>query len=221
MATGKGKTESAGTGVSASELAERSLLRVVRQTVSNPKAADDDLIVTTVDPNGIAVGGAFTLAVTKLRQPRRLTMTINDDDGGGGLSVSARIVGYRNGVRIVEDITKTATDTNDATATTSAYFEDIESITLTAKTADAGDDVTFGIDGGGFGLAYPIDRLEDILGIWKIDSGTEQAAVAISTTNVDVDNFAIKGQTLAATDVWEIQYRRSAQRDGFGTGGRF
>lgn len=220
MATGKGKTESAGTGVSAGQLAERSQLRVVREVVANPKAADDDLIVTTVDPNGISVGGAFTLAVTKLRQPRRLTMTINDDDSSG-LSVSARIVGYRNGVRIVEDVTATASTTNDTTVTTSAYFEDIESITLTAKTADAGDDVTFGIDGGGFGLAHPIDRLEDVLAIWKIDSGTEQAAVAISTTNVDVDNFAIKGQTLAATDIWEVEYLRSEQPDGFGTGGRY
>lgn len=218
---GKGKTESAGTGISAGQLADHSQLRLVRQIVSNPKAADDDLIVTTVDPSGIAVGGTFTLAVTKLRQPRRITMTINDDDGGGGLSITARVVGYRNGVQVAETLTKTSTDTNDATATSSAYFEDIESITLVAKTADSGDDVTFGIDGGGFGLAHPIDRLEDILGIWKMDSGTEQAAVAISTTNVDVDNFAIIGQTLAATDVWEVQYLRSAQRDGFGNGGRF
>jgi|GEM_PF-4937976 len=217
---GKGKTESAGTGIAASELAERSLMRVVKEVISNPKAADDDLIVTTVDPNGIDVGAAFTLAVSKLRQPRRLTMTINDATAGG-LSVSARIVGYRNGTRIVEDVTATAADTNDTTVTTSAYFEDIESITLTAKAAAAGDDVTFGIDGGGFGLQYPIDRLEDILGIWKCASGTEQAVIAVSTTNVDVDNFAIIGQTLAATDVWEIQYRRGGQRDGFGTGGRY
>jgi hypothetical protein len=218
---GKGKSESAGTGVSAAQLAERSQLRLVRELVANPKAADDDLIVTTVDPNGIAVGGTFTLAVSKLRQPRRVTMTLNDDDGGGGLSITARVVGQRNGVQIAETLTATSTDTNDLTVTSSAYFEDIESITLVAKTADAGDDVTFGIDGGGFGLAHPIDRLEDVLAIWKVDSGTEGAVIAVSTSSVDVDNFAIKGQTLAATNLWEIEYLRSGSRDGFGNGGRF
>ena len=218
---GKGKTESAGTGIAASQLAERSQLRLVREVVANPKAADDDLLVTTVDPNGIAVGGAFTLAVSKLRQPRRITMTINDDDGGGGLSITARIVGYRNGVQIAENITATSVNTNDTVSTTASYFEDIESITLVAKTADAGDDVTFGIDGGGFGLAHPIDRLEDVLAIWKIDSGTEQAVMPPSTINIDVDNFALTDETLAATDIWEIVYLRSEQRDGFGTGGRF
>ena len=218
---GKGKTESAGTGIAASQLAERSQLRLVREVVANPKAADDDLIVTTVDPNGIAVGAAFTLAVSKLRQPRRITMTINDDDGGGGLSITARVVGQRNGVQIAETLTATSTTTNDTTVTSDAYFEDIESITLAAKTADAGDEVTFGIDGGGFGLAHPIDRLEDVLAIWKIDSGTEGAVIAVSTTSIDVDNFALKGQTLAATNIWEIEYLRSGSRDGFGTGGRF
>jgi hypothetical protein len=178
---GVGKTESAGTGIAASQLAERSQLRLVREVVANPKAADDDLIVTTVDPNGIAVGATFTLAVSKLRQPRRITMTINDDDSSG-LSVSARIVGHRNGVRIVEDITATSTTTNDTTSTTVAYFEDITSITLTAKTADAG---------------------------------------AVSSTSIDADNFALIGQTLAATNIWEIEYLRSGSRDGFGTGGRF
>lgn len=220
MATGKGKSESSGVGVDARQLGERSQLRIVRQIVNNPKAADDDLIVTTIDPNGVAVGATFTLAVSKLRQARRLTMTINDDDSAG-LSVSAQIVGYRNGLRIVEDVTATAVSTNDTTVTTVSYFEDIESITLTAKTADAGDDVTFGIDGGGFGLSHPIDRIEDILAIWKVASGTEGAPVAISTSTIDVDNFALIGQTLAATDVWEIEYLRSAQPDGFGTGGRF
>jgi hypothetical protein len=218
---GKGKTESAGTGIAASQLAERSQLRIVREIVANPLAADDDLIVTTVDPNGIAVGGTFTLAVSRLRQPRRLTMTINDDDGGGGLSITARIVGYRNGVQVAETLTATAADTNDLTVTTAAYFEDIESITLAAKTADAGDDVTFGIDGSGFGLAHPIDRLEDVLAIWKIDNGTEGAVMPPSTTNIDVDNFALTDETLAATDIWEIVYLRSGSRDGFGTGGRF
>jgi hypothetical protein len=218
---GKGKTESAGTGIAASQLGERSQLRIVREIVAYPLAADDDLIVTTVDPNGIAVGAAFTLAVGKLRQPRRLTMTINDDDAGGGLSITARIVGYRNGVQVSENITATSVNTNDTTSTTVNYYEDIESITLVAKTADAGDDVTFGIDGGGFGLAHPIDRLEDVLAIWKIAAGTEGAVIIVQTANIDVDNFALKGQTLAATDIWEIEYLRSEQRDGFGTGGRF
>ena len=218
---GKGKTESAGTGIAASQLADRSQLRVVREVIANPKAAVTNLIVTSVDPSGLAVGAAFTVAVSKLRQPRRVTMTVNDDDGGGGLSVTARVVGYRNGILVKETLTKTATDTNDATATSVNYYEDIESITLTAKTADAGDAVFFGIDGGGFGLSHPIDRVEDVLAIWKIDSGTEGAVIAVSTTSVDVDNFAIQGQTLAATNIWEIEYLRSGARDGFGTGGRF
>jgi len=218
---GKGKSESAGTGISAAQLADRSQLRLVREVIAYPKAVDDDLLVTTVDPNGIAVGGTFTLAVSKLRQPRKVTMTINDDDGGGGLSLTVRLVGTRNGLQVSENLTKTAADTNDAVATSVNYYEDITSITLLAKTADAGDEVTFGITGGEFGLAHPIDRLEDVLAIWKIDSGTESAVIAVSTTTVDVDNFAIKGQTVAATNIWEIEYLRSGSRDGFGTGGRF
>jgi hypothetical protein len=212
---------SSGVGVDATALAERSLMRLERFNVVKPRAVNDALIVASVDPNGIAVGGAFTIAyVGKLRQARRITMTINDDDAGGGLLVTAIVTGHRFGVKIVEELTATSTDTNDLVATSVKYFDQVESITLKAKTADAGDDVTFGISGAGFGLPYPIDKVADVLMIARNNAGTE-GQIAVSASSVNVDESAIIGLTLAAADDYEVEFLRSRFNDGFGTKGVF
>jgi len=212
---------SSGVGVDATALAERSLMRLERFNVVKPRAADDDLLVTTVDPNGIAVGGSFTLAYTgKLRQARQVTMTINDDDVGGGLSVTAIVTGHRFGVKIVEELTATSANTNDLVATSVKYFDQVESIVLKAKTADAGDEVTFGISGAGFGLSYPIDKVADVLMIAWVDSGVDKQ-IAVDATSVNVDESAIIGLTIVAADDFEVEFIRSRFNDGFGTRGVF
>ena len=218
---GNNASQSSGTGVDATSLADRSLMRVERFNVVKPRAASLVLLVTGVDPNGIAVGGSFTLAYNgKLRQARRITMTINDDDGGGGLSVRAVVTGHRFGVKIVEELTATSADTNDTVATSVKYFDEVTSIVLKSKTADASDDVTFGISGAGFGLPYPIDAVTDVLMIARNNAGTE-AQIAVSSTSVDVTNSAIIGLTLAAADDYEVEFKRSNSRDGFKTNGVF
>ena len=218
---GNNASQSSGTGIDARRLADRSLLRVERFNVVKPRAVNDALLVASVDPNGVAVGASFTLAYTgKLRQARRITMTVNDDDGGGGLSVRAIVTGHRFGVRIVEELTATSVDTNDTVATSVKYFDEVTSIVLKSKTADASDDVTFGISGAGFGLPYPIDAVTDVLMIARNNAGTE-GQIAVSSTSVDVTNSAIIGLTLAAADDYEVEFKRSNSRDGFKTNGVF
>ena len=212
---------SSGVGVDATALAERSLMRLERFNVVKPRAASLVLLVTGVDPNGIAVGGSFTLAYSgKLRQARRITMTVNDDDAGGGLLVTAIVTGHRFGVKIVEELTATSTDTNDLTVTSTRFFDQVESITLKAKTADAGDNVSFGISGVSFGLPYPIDKVADVLMIARNNAGTE-GQIAVSASSVNVDEAAIIGLTLAAADDYEVEFLRSRFNDGFGTKGVF
>jgi hypothetical protein len=212
---------SSGVGNDATALAERSLQRLERFNVVKPRAASLVLLVTGVDPNGIAVGGSFTLAYNgKLRQARRVTMTINDDDAGGGLSVTAIIVGNRFGVRVVEELTATSADTNNLTVTSVRYFDQVESVTLKAKTADAGDSVSFGISDAGFGLPYPIDKVADVLMIARNNAGTE-GQIAVSASSVNVDEAAIIGLTLVAADDYEVEFIRSRFNDGFGTRGVF
>ena len=209
---------SSGVGNDATALAERSLQRLERFNVVKPRAASLVLLVTGVDPNGIAVGGSFTLAYNgKLRQARRVTMTINDDDAGGGLSVTAIIVGNRFGVRVVEELTATSAD---LTVTSVRYFDQVESVTLKAKTADAGDSVSFGISADGFGLPYPIDKVADVLMIARNNAGTE-GQIVVSASSVNVDEAAIIGLTLVAADDYEVEFIRSRFNDGFGTRGVF
>jgi hypothetical protein len=212
-----------GPGPTLPQLAKDSLLRSRRDFYFAPLAADDDLLVTTVDPSGIAVGGTLTLATPAsgllLRRARRLTMTLNDDDAGGGLTVTVLIKGARWGLYQQEYLTVTCADTNDTTGTTVNYYDELTSVEVVAKTADSGDDLTMGIDGTSFGLDYPIDAVEDVQSIINTSSDTEAAATAISSTTVDATYSAIKGITLAATDRWEVRYLTSLKKDGSGTTG--
>lgn len=210
-------------GIGQAQIAKDSLLRSVDDFYFAPIAATTNYLVTTVDPSGVSVGSAFTLTTAAgkmLRRARQVTMTINDDDAGGGLNVRALIVGHRWGNDQREYLDATSTDTNNTTVTSLMYYDQITSITLVAKTADSGDDVIFGIGGGAFGLRFPIDQVEDVQSIINVSTNTEAAAVAVSSTTVDTTYHAVKGLgTLADTDRWEIRYLRSCTKDGSGTQG--
>jgi hypothetical protein len=212
-----------GRGTTLKDIANRSFLRLRSFDFIHPKAADDDLIVTTVDPSSKAVGSTFTLAVSKLKYGRKVTMTLNDDDGGGGLSLTVLLEGLRWGMKVSETLTATSTDTNDITVTSTNVYDEITRIQVTAVTADSGDDVTFGVDGTTLGLPFPVDRLEDVFQITESDNGTEQATTAISSTSFSVAQSAIIGLTIAATDVWHFEGLISDRdgSDGIGTLGRF
>lgn len=225
---------SATAGLSLNQVSRDSLLRTRRDFFFAPTAAGDALLVASVDPNGVAVGANFTIltlsSALMLRRARRVTMTINDDDAGGGLSVTARITGQRWGQHVSEILTATSTDTNDLEALSVNVYDEVTEIKLLAKTADAGDDVTFGLDGTSFGLDFPIDNLADVQLLINTSTNTEAAATAVSTTTVQVGaatggtyfgGHYIKGITLAATDRWEVRYLASVQNDGTGAQGTF
>ncbi len=211
-----------GIGLTLPKVADRSFLRMREVYFIHPKAADDDLIVTTVDPSSKAVGSTLTLAVSKLKYGRKVTMTLNDDDGGGGLTVTVLIVGLRFGKKVSESLTVTCTTTNDTVGTTTHVYDEIVSITVTANTSDSGDDLTVGIDDT-LGLPFPVSGLEDVFAIVEDDNGTEQATLAISATTFSVSESAILAQTLAATDIWMVRCLMSnkAGDDGIGTLGSF
>lgn len=225
---------SATAGLSLPQVSKDSLLRVRRDFFFAPTAASDAVLVASVDPNGIAVGDNLTLLTLSnalmLRRARRVTMTLNDDDAGGGLTVTVRITGQRWGQHVSEILTVTCTDTNDTVGTSVNVYDEITEVKLLAKTADAGDDLTMGLDGTSFGLDFPIDNLADVQLLINTSTNTEAAATAVSTTTVQVGaptggsyhgGHYIKGITLAATDRWEVRYLASVQNDGTGAQGTF
>ena len=217
-----GASSSSGVGIDAAALGPQSLMRLERFSVVKPRAANTSLIVASVDPSGVAAGASLTLAyVGKLRNARRITLSVDDDDGGGGLSVTVVVTGMRFGVRIVEEITSTATSGTINTVSGVKYFDQVTGVVLKSKTAaDSGDAILVGISGAGFGLPYPIDRVEDVLMIARNNAGTE-GQIAVSSSSVDVTNSAIIGLTLAAADDYEVEFLRSRHTDGFGRTGVF
>lgn len=212
-----------GPGPTLPQVAKDSLLRSHEDFYFAPIAATLNYLVTTVDPSGLTVGAPLTIVTAgnglMFRKARRVTMTLNDDDAGGGLSVTVLIIGQRWGLQIQEYLTVTCTDTNDTTGTTSNFFDEVLSITPTAITADSGDDLRVGISGTSFGLQFPIDSVADVQSIINVSTNTEAAATAISSTTVDATYSGIQGITLAATDRWTVRYLSSLQKDGSGTSG--
>lgn len=218
-------------GMNLTQLAVESLLRSQRDFFFAPTAAGDALLVASVDPSTLTVGDNFTILTLGnaklLRRARRVTMTINDDDAGGGLVVTARITGARWGLPVSEILTATSTNTNDLEALSKNVYDEITEIKLLNKTADTGDDVTFGLDGTSFGLDKPIDAITDVQLLINTSTNTEAAATAVSSTTVVVvatggtvaGGSYIKGITLAATDRWEVRYLASRRFDGMGATG--
>lgn len=219
-------------GIDQKQLGKDSLLRSKLDFIFAPLAADLDYVVDNVDPSTLTVGTDLTLLTAasglQFRFPRRITMTLNDDDSGGGLSVTVRIQGQRWGMPIDEIMTVTCTDTNDTTGTTANCFDQVLSVTPLAITADTGDDLQLGIDGTSIGLQFPIDNITDVQSIINVSTNTEQAAVAISSSSVVAGTPSggvyaggsyIKGLTLATTDRWTIRYLTSISHDLSGSVG--
>lgn len=212
-----------GPGPTLPQLAKDSLLRSKRDFYFAPIAATTNYVVTTVDPSTLTVGTALTLttaAGTMFRRARRVTLTLDDDDSGGGMTVNVLIIGQRWGMQIQEYLSVTTVSGTAITGTSTLYYDQVLSITPVQITgADTGDDLVMGIDGTSFGLDLPIDSTADVQVIINTSTNTEAAATAVSSTTVNADQSAIRGITLAATDRWEVRYVSSLQRDGSGTSG--
>lgn len=188
-----------------------SFLRRVRQHVFAPEAANTSKVVASVDPSTLTVGTAMTLQTAvsgkKLRFARFVTLSVDDDDGGGGLSVTVQVTGVRFGQTVTESLTATAVSGTIVTVTGAQMFEQILSVVpRVISNADAGDAVLVGIDGTALGLDCPIKELNDVLSIINVSTNTEAAPVAVSTSSVNVAQSAIIGLTLATTDRYDFDY---------------
>lgn len=209
-----------------------SLLRYRRDYFFGPIAATTNKIVTTVDPSTLSVGGNLTLVTYASgllqRRARRITMTLTDDDVGGGLTVTLRITGQRWGNNVSEILTVTCVDNVATTGTSVNVYDEVTELKVLAVTADSGDDLIVGIDGTSFGLDFPIDNVADVNSIVNVSTNTEAAQVAISSTVVQAGaptggsvwgGSYIKGITLATTDRWEVRYLASRKVDYSGVVG--
>lgn len=220
-------------GIGLSQLGKDSLLRCKEDFYFAPIAATTNYLVTTVDPSTLTVGTALTLttAATGLmfRKARRVTLTLDDDDSGGGMTVTVRISGQRWGQPIFELLTVTTVSGTAITGTSANCYDEVLSIIPQVITgADSGDDLVMGIDGTSFGLQFPIDNIADVQSIINVSTNTEAAATAISSTTVQAGapsggvyagGSYIKGITLATTDRWTVRYLMTQQHDLSGVTG--
>lgn len=191
-------------------------------TMQNPRALDVDYFVASVDPSVVSVDTALTILTRAASQKvvmygRLPTITATDaSGGGGGLSLTVRIVGLRFGEATSEDITVTCTDGNATTATGSIMIDAITSATLISKTnAATGDALSVGIDGTSLGLPFRILDVDQVKAIVNVANGVEADPTAISSTTVSVSNSAIKGLTVAATDSYRVLVAVGPEGDGY------
>lgn len=212
--------------INLNQVDERSVLRLVREVIPNPRAATANFFVASVDPFALSVGQSLTLQSAAsglmLRCARRATLVLTDaSGGGGGLSVTVEFFGHRFGKPISERVTTTCTSGAATTNTSTLVFDQITGVVVrTIVGAASGDALTCGISGDGLGLAYPIDRVNDVLSIVKLVSGTEQAPTAISASSVDVANSAFNhgGTITPANDIFVVTYLKSIKFDTPGLG---
>lgn len=205
---------------------EDSHLRTETEVIANPRATTANFVVASVDPSGLSVGQTLTLASTAsgvaFRVGRKVTLVLTDlSGGGGGLSVTVQVNGHRFGKPISENVTTTCTSGAPTTNTTASVFDQVTSVVVRdITTAAAGDALTVGIDGTTLGLSKPIDKVNDVLGLFKLVSGVEQAPIAISASTVDVANSAIVpgGTITAANDIFVVRYRAALNKDEPGAG---
>lgn len=220
-------------GIGLTQLAKDSLMREREDLLFAPIAATTNYLVTTVDPSTLTVGTPLTIVTAgnglMFRVARRVTMTLDDDDSGGGMTVTVKITGQRWGIQIDELLTVTTVSGTAITGTSVNVFDEVLSITPQVITgADSGDDLVCGIDGTSFGLRRPIDAIADVQSIINVSTNTEAAATAISSTTVVAGAATngtiqggsyIKGITLATTDRWTVRYLMSQKVDLSGTTG--
>ena len=199
-------------GMDLNQLGNKSLLRLVEELFVYPRAADDNYMVTTVDPDTLDAGDNFTLATLgaagAIDYPRRITMTLTDGsyDAGAPLELTARVTGHRNGRAVTEDVVGACTDGNATEFVTDKLFEQVTEIKILHKQTASGDDVIFGIAGTALALKYGIKSVTDVVSIIENASGTPQTPLAISSTYVDADQSCIQGISLAVTDIWKVKY---------------
>lgn len=209
-------------GMDLNQLGDKSGLRLREQLFVYPRAADTDYVVASVDPNGLTVGTACTLATLgdagMFDYARRVTLRIVDNSYSAStpLSVTMRVTGQRNGQLVTEDLTATATSGSAVTTTSVKLFSEVtEVLPLLLSNTAASDDLQVGISGSALGLDFGIRQVNDVVSIIEIDAGTPQTPLAISSTYVDKDNNCIQGLTLAVTDIWKVRY---IARDDLGIG---
>lgn len=213
-------------GISNSQLSRDSFTRQRREVIDGLIPHDVDFFVASVDPSTLDVGHVLTLtslapAALRLKNPRNVSVTIDDTDSGGGLSVTVRVEGLRFGAVIHEDITVTAVDGSATTTNGSKVFDRVTRCSIVAvSNAGTGDTLTVGLAGSSaagtlIGLWEPIDSLEDILSLCRRNSGVAVSPpITPSATTVDVEQSALICQAAAATtDVYEVVYRASRLRD--------
>lgn len=210
-----------GVGINLDQIGDRSHLKFKRDIIINPRAANDAIVVASVDPTGVALGATFTLLSTaSFAWARRVNMTITDAVFASALTITVRVTGIRFGRVQSEVLTATSTSTTPVVVSSALVYDQVTSIVLTDKTnAAAGDAVKFGIDGAVLGLTKPIAKVSDVKLLVKIAAGTEGAPTAVSSSTVDAAWSAIKGLTIAATDVYIVEYALHGE-DGMLDGGR-
>lgn len=221
-------------GIDGKQIGKDSLLRSKEDFYFAPVAANTSIVVASVDPSTLTVGTVLTLATdangVMFRKARRITMTLDDDDSGGGMTVTVKIIGQRWGMEIQEFLTVTTVSGTAITGTSVNCYDQVLSVTpMILTNTDSGDALLMGFDGTSFGLQFPIDNLADVQSIINVATNTEAGATAISTTTVQVGAAAsggswagghyIKGITLATTDRWTVRYLASTSNDASGPAG--
>ena len=201
----------------------KSFLNAYTQIVFAPTIADVDAVVAIVDPSGLTVGTALTILTPvlgfHLRHARFVTLTCDDDDGGGGLSVTVQVVGTRWGNPVTDTITCTSVTGTLITTSGTVMFDQILSVTPRVITsADSGDAISVGLSGVAFGLERPISKITDVVSICNTASDVEATPLAPSSTTVNVAQSAIIGISMAVTDRWEVKFFSNGP-DGVGNGG--